>query len=674
MDSQGGSRTHALILVPFAGAIACWLGYVAFVAAGRPAGLLDFADLWLYNGAVALAGVACLGRAWVSPAMRVAWVAFGLGLLFWAAGDIYWVVALADLKRTPYPSWADAGYIAALPCFYVGVTTLVRRRVGHLSRASWLDGAIGALAAAAVATAFLAPALVDLTKGNPTAVITNLSYPLGDILLLAFIVGAIAVVGIRGSGALLLVGAGLLVWAVSDSVYLYLEATSSYSPGALDQGWLLGSTLIGAAALVSVSHRTLHRQRRRPSFVIPSLAGSMAAAVLVWDHFESLHTASVLLAGATLVVVLIRLAVSFKENWSLVEALRADASTDALTGLANRRQLFRDLDALFEHRIETSHLFALFDLDGFKTYNDNFGHPAGDALLRRLAVGLGAAVDGQGRAYRLGGDEFCVLIRPGDRPAADLVADANAALTVSGDGFSITASGGTTLIPDEAASASETLRVADDRMYAEKADRPGRVERHTRELLQRILREREPELAEHQRDVSQLARAVARELSLSGEDADVVMRASEFHDIGKIAIPAEILSKPDPLDEVEWSLVRTHTLIGERILSVSPAMIPVAEAVRSSHERWDGRGYPDGLAGEQIPVASRIVLVCDAYDAMRVRRAYSPALTHEAAVTELHRHSGRQFDPTVVEAFCRVLARRGELSELGTATTLTESE
>ena len=677
MNGYSGSGRPWLVWAPFGAAVGCWLGYIAFVAAGSPPALLDFADLILYNGAVAFAGVACLARAVVSPTLRAAWVAFGLGLLFWAAGDVYWVVALADLKRTPYPSLADVGYLAALPCFYVGISVLIRRRVRHMTQASWLDGAICGFATAAVATAFLAPALVGFTKGDTSAVITNLSYPLGDALLLAFIAGAIAVIGVRGSGALLFLGAGFLVWAVTDSIYLYLEATSSYSGtlgAALDQGWLAGSTLIGAAALASVSGERRRSASLRPSFVFPAASAAVAIGILVWDHFDRLHSISVVLAAATLALVLARLAVAYAENYRLVDALRADATTDALTGLANRRELFEDLEDFFAGDLRTPRVFALFDLDGFKTYNDSFGHPAGDALLRGLAANLDAAIGDRGRAYRLGGDEFCILARPGSRGPSGIVAEASAALTVAGDGFSVGASGGSVLLPEETASVNETLRMADNRMYAEKTGRPGRVERHTRDLLRRILSEREPDLSEHQKDVAQLARAVARELSLSGEEADVAMRAAEFHDIGKIAIPDEILDKRAPLDEVEWGLIRTHTLIGERILSVSPAMIPVAKAVRSSHERWDGSGYPDELAGEEIPLASRIVFVCDAYDAMRSRRAYSASRSREDAIAELRRNAGSQFDPAVVDAFVRVAARGATAVDRAAATTLTQSE
>jgi HD-GYP domain-containing protein (c-di-GMP phosphodiesterase class II) len=136
---------------------------------------------------------------------------------------------------------------------------------------------------------------------------------------------------------------------------------------------------------------------------------------------------------------------------------------------------------------------------------------------------------------------------------------------------------------------------------------------------------------------------------------DVLVRAAELHDVGKIAIPEEILHKPGPLDELEWELMRKHTLIGERILGAAPAMAPIAAAVRWSHERWDGAGYPDGIAGEEIPLAARIVFVCDAYDAMRTSRPYRRAISREQAIAELRRGAGSQFDPRIVEIFCSVL-------------------
>jgi putative nucleotidyltransferase with HDIG domain len=193
-------------------------------------------------------------------------------------------------------------------------------------------------------------------------------------------------------------------------------------------------------------------------------------------------------------------------------------------------------------------------------------------------------------------------------------------------------------------------------MYSDKSGRGGRVHAHPHELLLTLLHEREPELTDHHAEVSRLAVAVGRELKMDAEEIDVLRRAAELHDIGKIAIPEEILRKPAPLDEIEWELMRKHTLVGERLLATFPSMAPVARLVRSSHERWDGNGYPDGLAGEEIPLGARIIYLCDAFDAMRSERPYSPGRDLEEAFAEIRRHAGAQFDARLTEVLFRAVA------------------
>ena len=192
-------------------------------------------------------------------------------------------------------------------------------------------------------------------------------------------------------------------------------------------------------------------------------------------------------------------------------------------------------------------------------------------------------------------------------------------------------------------------------MYVEKGSVGAKIEQQTHDVLLGALREREPALGTHMEGVAKLAVETARELSLDNESVDTIGRAAELHDIGKIAIPDAILQKAGPLDDDEWKLMRLHTLIGERILVAAPALRPVGTLVRSSHERWDGGGYPDGLQGNEIPLGSRIILICDAYDAMTTHRPYQRAKTPGQAIEELRRESGKQFDPSLVEAFCCVL-------------------
>jgi two-component system, cell cycle response regulator len=194
------------------------------------------------------------------------------------------------------------------------------------------------------------------------------------------------------------------------------------------------------------------------------------------------------------------------------------------------------------------------------------------------------------------------------------------------------------------------MRLVDQRMYAQKTGSRRSVDRQTRDVLLRALQERNPELAERHAAVARLAQAVGQRMELPSKELTELRLAAELHDVGKMAIPEQILHKPGPLDDDEWAFVRRHPLIGERIIGAAPALARAAKLVRSTHERVDGGGYPDGLAGEQIPLGARIIAVCDAFTAMTSPRAYAPQRTIPQAVAELRRSAGGQFDPVVVDA------------------------
>ncbi len=335
------------------------------------------------------------------------------------------------------------------------------------------------------------------------------------------------------------------------------------------------------------------------------------------------------------------------------EALHEQAVTDPLTSLGNRRKLASQLAERLSAEIAepAPFLLMLFDLDGFKGYNDTFGHLAGDALLSHLGGRLAAAVAPHGTAYRLGGDEFCVLLPADPALLQDQMARAAGALSQRGETFSIGASCGAVLLPHEASTPDYALQLADQRMYARKQGRPSAVREQTRDVLLRIMHAKQPELPDHSSGVAHLAVQVGHRLGMTAEQIDELARAAELHDIGKVGLPDAILDKPGALDADEWEFVRQHTILGERILSAAPALRPVATIVRASHERWDGRGYPDRLAGQGIPLAARIVAVCDAYEAITSNRCYRQARSDEVAREELVRGAGRQFDPQVVAAF-----------------------
>ena len=358
---------------------------------------------------------------------------------------------------------------------------------------------------------------------------------------------------------------------------------------------------------------------------------------------------------------MVRLTLTFRENVAMLRTSRDEALTDALTALGNRRALTRDLDELLpeDDEAETAEplVLALFDLDGFKHYNDTFGHPAGDALLVRLGGNLAACLEGRGRAFRMGGDEFCVLFEPGaDHPAA-LVESAAAALSESGEGFTIGCSYGSIRLPDEAADPAEALRIADQRMYASEARRPhvgrapeqgraaaraGRAQPRAGRPPQRRRRPRRahrpPPRAPAGRGRAHPPRGRAARRRQGRDPRRDPQQAGSAHR-GGMGVRA-----PPHADR------RAHRRLGP----VAAAMSPGSCARR--HERWDGSGYPDRLAGDAIPLGSRIVAVADAYDAMISSRPHAAPRTPQEAIEELRRCSGTQFDPAVVETFRAVLA------------------
>jgi HD-GYP domain-containing protein (c-di-GMP phosphodiesterase class II) len=253
-----------------------------------------------------------------------------------------------------------------------------------------------------------------------------------------------------------------------------------------------------------------------------------------------------------------------------------------------------------------------------------------------------------------------MLVARDGRNAAELGLSASAGLAERGPGFDIGASWGVAELP-RAGGATEALGIADRGMYARKAlIRPSIAHQMVRVLVA-AGRERNPDLGDHCRGVAEMAAEIGERLDLPPEKVGLLRQGAELHDIGKIAIPDRILSKPGPLDDNEWAFMRRHTLIGERILLAADDLQELAPMIRSSHERWDGGGYPDGLAGELIPLGARIVGVCDAFDAMISERPYSTPRTTAEAVEEIDHCAGGQFDPAVVAAFDGMMTERRTL-------------
>ena len=603
----------------------------------------------------------CLVRAACRREERLAWGLIGLAFASWVAGEVYFTVVLWDASQPPVPSWADAGYLGLPPLLFGGLLLLLRARVRGLPRMLWVDGITAALSAGAVSAAIVVQAVLGGVGGDRLAIATNLAYPLADLVLLGVIVGGLAAAGWRIDRAFGLIVAAALSFCLADSIYLVLVARGTWvSGGPVDMGWWVASLLVAAAAWQPTRVRVKEPAppaAGRQVIAVPITFALLALGVLVAGSIWHLNMVAIVLATASLAAVMTRLALTFQEHREMLRVSRLEALTDPLTGLENRRQLVSDLDAALGDR--RHRLLLLLDLNGFKAYNDSFGHAAGDQLLMRLGASLAAAVAPRGRAYRLGGDEFCVLLEA-DAASEELRDRALAALSEETPGHAISAAYGSVRLPDEAASTSAALKLADERMYACKSGSPASAAiRQVRDVLLGVLDERGPVDPERAARTAWQAHQIGLRLDLDAEQLDTLVRAAELHDVGLTAVPDAILSQPGPLSDGEWAFVRAHPLVSERILRRAPALRPVATLVRAVHERVDGSGYPDRLTGEEIPLGARIIAVCDAFQAMTGDRPHQLARTVADALAELRVGAGTQFDAGIVAVFCSMVEELG---------------
>jgi diguanylate cyclase (GGDEF)-like protein len=380
------------------------------------------------------------------------------------------------------------------------------------------------------------------------------------------------------------------------------------------------------------------------------------------------------LLAIALVGPLVAIALYQRSVHSALKAMRL-ALTDPLTGLGNHRhfheRLQRDLDKAQADGVPLT--LCLLDIDNFKQINDRYGHPVGDRVLAQVAARLRQG----GEAFRLGGDEFALLLARRDEHEALSIATSiieRVAETDCEHGGRVSISGGIATYPQHGVERSELVRVADSALYLAKEHGKNRVRVYRPDLLElaelRRLAEgpdraarlraaaslahavdaRDAYTGSHSYMVGELAARVAVRMGLEGDQVELARLAGSLHDLGKLAIPEEILRKPGPLNEAERLVLERHPQIGFRMLD-SLGVEPVATWVLHHHERWDGDGYPERLGGDRIPLGSRILLVADAYDAMTTDRIYRSRLSHERAMAELERCAGTQFDPDVVSAF-----------------------
>jgi diguanylate cyclase (GGDEF)-like protein len=437
-------------------------------------------DNWGVDGLEVALACICLGRAAVRGPGRWLALPLGLGLLGWALGDVVWTVESVGGASPPTPSAADIFYLALYPFAYLAVMLVLRRQLGRFQPSLWLDGAVAGLSAAAICAAFAFDTILRATHGSPAAVAVNLAYPIGDLVLLALVVGAVVVAPGLPLRLLLLV-AGCALLAVGDTVYLFQSAANTYVVGTvLDITWPAALLVMSASAWVRLRPARASDGERTPRFLLPGLAAAAGLAILVLGSVRHVSSVAVGLAAASLLAAGLRMMLSLGEIRRLVEARRHQAVTDELTGLHNRRQLLHRLQLALGDTDDGPGVrpvaLLFIDLDQFKEINDSFGHAVGDQLLQAIGPRLAHVVRCEDTLARLGGDEFAVVLVGADGVYAEVVARRiTAALEepflVGGTELHIGASIGIAVAPEHATVPAELMRCADVAMYRTKRAR-----------------------------------------------------------------------------------------------------------------------------------------------------------------------------------------------------------
>ena len=542
-------------------------------------------------------------------------------------------------ERFPVPISAESGGGVVSLTFVFAVAAIVLF--------GWAAGALLLLAATSI---------IQLSEHRP---LERIAFNVAVLALVALAAGAL-IAPIDGEGA------GSLVARVG------VAATADY--------WVNMILITGAIALsTGQNYLRLIRGHVRATIVPFAFMGSAALMLVVlWERSPVL---SVALVGPLLAISLYQ-----RSTHRALRAMRL-ALTDPLTGLGNHRHFHERLQRELRNAEEqqSSLTLCFVDIDDFKKINDRFGHPSGDRVLSQV----GSRLRQGGEAFRLGGDEFALLLTDHDEGTA-LAAAHSVVERIASSDFdhigTVTVSAGLATYPVQGHGRDELVRLADSALYWAKEHGKNRVRLYRPDVVElaelkrlaagpdkaaryraaaslaKAVDARDTYTGSHSERVGELSARVATRIGLDPEQVELTRLAGSLHDLGKLAIPEEILQKPGTLTDSERLVLERHPQIGFRMLD-SLGVDPVADLVLHHHERWDGAGYPDGSRGEEIPLGARIIFVTDAFDAMTSDRIYRPKLSAEAALAELKRCAGTQFDPGIVAAFVEEFESSAEAAE-----------
>jgi diguanylate cyclase (GGDEF)-like protein len=574
----------------------------------------------------------------------------------WAAGLAVATAAAVSFALTPHDLSEVAG-----PLAFLLASTLASRYPVPIEGAesggvtlSFVFGASGIVLfgwEAGVLIALAAPAIVQLLEHRPLErVAFNAS-----VFAIGAGAAAVLVSFVDGSGTAAIVSA------------VAISASTQYALNLLLVSAAVASTIRRPLAELVVS------SARATSIPFALMGSASLMLVVLWQRSPVLSAA---LVGPLLAISLYQ-----RSAYQALRAMRL-ALTDPLSGLGNHRSFQERLkhELLRAEADDEPFTLCMIDVDDFKRINDLYGHPVGDRVL----ASVGRRLRQNGEAFRLGGDEFALLL-PGVTADEALSTAASVLARIGSlelaDVGSVTASAGVAGFPHQAFDRDELIRLADSALYWAKEHGKNRVHVYRPDVVElaelrrlahgpdraarfraaaslaKAVDARDTYTGSHSTRVAELSAWIAHRLGLDREHIELTRLAGSLHDLGKLAIPEEILRKPGPLTDPERLVLQRHPEIGHRMLE-SLGVDPVAEWVLHHHERWDGTGYPERLRGDEIPLGARIIFVADAYDAMTSDRAYRGRLTPREAIEELERCSGTQFDPDIVAAFARELVDR----------------
>jgi diguanylate cyclase (GGDEF)-like protein len=574
----------------------------------------------------------------------------------WVAGLAVATAAAVSFALTPHDQSDVAG-----PLAFLLASTLASRYPVPIEGAesggvtlSFVFGASGIVLfgwEAGVLIALAAPAIVQLLEHRP---LERIAFN-ASVFAIGAGAAAVLVSFVHGSGTAAIVSA------------VAISATTQYALNLLLVSAAVASTTRRPFAELVVS------SARATSIPFALMGSASLMLVVLWQRSPVLSAA---LVGPLLAISLYQ-----RSAYQALRAMRL-ALTDPLSGLGNHRSFQERLkhELLRAEADDEPFTLCMIDVDDFKRINDLYGHPVGDRVL----ASVGRRLRQNGEAFRLGGDEFALLL-PGVTADEALSAAASVLARIGSlelaDVGSVTASAGVAGFPHQAFDRDELIRLADSALYWAKEHGKNRVHVYRPDVVElaelrrlahgpdraarfraaaslaKAVDARDTYTGSHSTRVAELSAWIAHRLGLDREHIELTRLAGSLHDLGKLAIPEEILRKPGPLTDPERLVLQRHPEIGHRMLE-SLGVDPVAEWVLHHHERWDGTGYPERLCGDEIPLGARIIFVADAYDAMTSDRAYRGRLTPREAIEELERCSGTQFDPDIVAAFARELVDR----------------